>query len=35
MFMAGVFLTLVPTLVLVILVWNFVVEGIVFGGSKY
>ncbi len=35
MFMAGVFLTLVPTLVLVILVWNFVVEGIIFGGSKY
>ena len=35
MLMAGVFLTLLPTLVLVILVWNFVVEGIVFGGSKY
>jgi ABC-type glycerol-3-phosphate transport system permease component len=35
MFMSGVFLTLIPTLVLVILVWNFVVEGIVFGGSKY
>jgi ABC-type glycerol-3-phosphate transport system permease component len=35
MFMAGVFLTLIPTLVLVILVWNFVVEGIIFGGSKY
>jgi ABC-type glycerol-3-phosphate transport system permease component len=35
MFMSGVFLTLIPTLVLVILVWNFVVEGIIFGGSKF
>jgi multiple sugar transport system permease protein len=35
MFMGGVFITLVPTLVLVIVVWNFVVEGILFGGSKY
>jgi len=35
MLMAGVFLTLLPTLVLVVLVWKFVVEGIVFGGSKY
>ena len=35
MLMAGVFLTILPTLILVILVWNLVVEGIVFGGSKY
>lgn len=35
MLMGGVFLTLLPTLVLVIIVWNFVVEGIIFGGSKY
>lgn len=35
MLMAGVFLTLLPTLVLVIVVWRFVVEGIIFGGSKY
>jgi multiple sugar transport system permease protein len=35
MLMGGVFLTLLPTLVLVIIVWRFVVEGIVFGGSKY
>jgi ABC-type glycerol-3-phosphate transport system permease component len=35
MFMGGVFITLVPTLILVIVVWNFVVEGILFGGSKY
>lgn len=35
MFMAGVFLTLIPTLILVIVVWKFVVEGIIFGGSKY
>jgi ABC-type glycerol-3-phosphate transport system permease component len=33
--MGGVFITLVPTLILVIVVWNFVVEGILFGGSKY
>ncbi len=35
MFMAAVFITLIPTVVLVIVVWNFVVEGIIFGGSKY
>lgn len=35
MFMGGVFITLVPTLILVIVVWNFVVEGILFSGSKY
>jgi ABC-type glycerol-3-phosphate transport system permease component len=35
MFMGGVFITLLPTLILVIIVWNFVVEGILFSGSKY
>lgn len=35
MLMAGVFITLIPTLVLVVVVWKFVVEGIIFGGSKY
>ncbi len=35
MLMAGVFLTLVPTLVLVIFVWKFVVENIILGASKY
>jgi ABC-type glycerol-3-phosphate transport system permease component len=35
MLMAGVFITLIPTLILVVLVWRFVVEGIIFGGSKY
>jgi ABC-type glycerol-3-phosphate transport system permease component len=35
MLMAGVFITLIPTLILVVLVWKFVVEGILFGGSKY
>ncbi len=35
MFMGGVFITLLPTLILVIMVWNFVVEGILFSGSKY
>jgi ABC-type glycerol-3-phosphate transport system permease component len=33
--MAGVFLTLIPTLVLVIIVWKFVVENIILGASKY
>jgi multiple sugar transport system permease protein len=33
--MAGVFLTLLPTLVLVIIVWKFVVENIILGASKY
>jgi ABC-type glycerol-3-phosphate transport system permease component len=35
MLMAGVFLTLVPTLVLVIFVWKLVVENIILGASKY
>jgi ABC-type glycerol-3-phosphate transport system permease component len=35
MLMAGVFLTLIPTLVLVIFVWKFVVENIILGASKY
>lgn len=33
--MAGVFLTLIPTLILVIIVWKFVVENIILGASKY
>lgn len=35
MLMAGVFLTLIPTLLLVIIVWKFVVENIILGASKY
>jgi ABC-type glycerol-3-phosphate transport system permease component len=35
MLMAGVFLTLIPTLILVIFVWKFVVENIILGASKY
>jgi multiple sugar transport system permease protein len=35
MLMAGVFLTLIPTLVLVTIVWKFVVENIILGASKY
>ncbi len=35
MLMAGVFLTLLPTLVLAIVVWKFVVENIILGASKY
>jgi ABC-type glycerol-3-phosphate transport system permease component len=35
MLMAGVFITLIPTLILVLVVWKFVVEGILFGGSKF
>jgi len=35
MLMAGVFLTLIPTLILVIIVWRFVVENIILGASKY
>ena len=35
MLMACVFITLVPTLVLVIFIWRFVVEGILFGGGTY
>ena len=33
--MSGVFLTLIPTLILVIFVWKFVVENIILGASKY
>ena len=33
--MAGVFITLIPSLILAILVWKFVVENIVLGASKY
>jgi ABC-type glycerol-3-phosphate transport system permease component len=33
--MAGVLLTLIPTLILVIIVWKFVVENIILGASKY
>jgi ABC-type glycerol-3-phosphate transport system permease component len=33
--MSGVFLTLVPSLILVIFVWKFVVENIILGASKY
>jgi ABC-type glycerol-3-phosphate transport system permease component len=33
--MAAVFLTLVPSLVLAIVVWKFVVENIILGASKY
>jgi ABC-type glycerol-3-phosphate transport system permease component len=33
--MAGVFLTLLPTLILVVIVWKFVVENIILGASKY
>jgi multiple sugar transport system permease protein len=35
MLMAGVFLTLIPTLLLVVFIWKFVVENIVLGASKY
>jgi ABC-type glycerol-3-phosphate transport system permease component len=35
MLMAGVFLTLIPTLLLVVCVWKFVVENIILGASKY
>jgi len=35
MLMSGVFLTLVPSLVLAIVVWKFVVENIILGASKY
>ncbi len=35
MLMAGVFITLVPSLVLAIVVWKFVVEGIILGAVKY
>lgn len=35
MLMAGVFITLIPSLILAILVWKFVVEGIILGALKY
>ncbi len=35
MLMSGVFITLVPSLILAILVWKFVVEGIILGAVKY
>jgi len=35
MLMAGVFLTLIPSLILAIVVWKFVVENIILGASKY
>ncbi len=35
MLMGGVFLTLLPTLVLAIIAWKFVVENIILGASKY
>jgi multiple sugar transport system permease protein len=33
--MAGVFLTLIPSLILAVVVWKFVVENIILGASKY
>jgi multiple sugar transport system permease protein len=35
MIMSGVFLTLIPSLILAIVVWKFVVENIILGASKY
>ena len=35
MIMSGVFLTLIPSLILAIVVWKFVVENIVLGAMKY
>ena len=35
MLMAGVFITLIPSLILAIVVWKFVVEGIILGALKY
>jgi ABC-type glycerol-3-phosphate transport system permease component len=35
MVMSGVFLTLIPSLVLAIVVWKFVVENIILGATKY
>jgi len=35
MIMSGVFLTLIPSLILAIIVWKFVVENIVLGAMKY
>jgi ABC-type glycerol-3-phosphate transport system permease component len=35
MIMSGVFLTLVPSLILAIVVWKFVVENIILGATRY
>jgi len=35
MLMAGVFITLIPSLILAVVVWKFVVEGIILGAVKY
>jgi len=35
MLMSGIFITLIPSLILAILVWKFVVEGIILGAVKY
>ncbi len=35
MLMAGIFIALIPSLILAILVWKFVVEGIILGAVKY
>ncbi|HUT66016.1 MAG TPA: carbohydrate ABC transporter permease [Spirochaetota bacterium] len=35
MLMAGIFITLIPSLILAIFVWKFVVEGIILGAVKY
>jgi multiple sugar transport system permease protein len=35
MVMSGVFLTLIPSLILAIVVWKFVVENIILGATKY
>ena len=35
MLMAGIFISLIPSLILAILVWKFVVEGIILGAVKY
>lgn len=35
MLMAGIFITLIPSLILAILVWKYVVEGIILGAVKY
>jgi ABC-type glycerol-3-phosphate transport system permease component len=35
MLMAGIFITLIPSLILAIIVWKFVVEGIILGAVKY
>ena len=31
---SGIFLAIVPSLVVVVIVWRFVVEGIIVGGTK-